>query len=148
LSKLGLPVGAQILVPETAGELIVSPEAAGHEHLLVLLGTLRQSVCETRPSGGNEKLPRALRGGFEQDGGLDLGEGELVERFPELEGYLGANDEASAERIGEADLKMARRGGELDVLGNDDILGEDIQGLDARQVEIDTEHMAREASGT
>ena len=141
LCELGLPIRPQVFVPETAGKLIVPPDAAGHEHLLILLGALRQSVCQAWASCGDQEFPRSLGGRFKQDWGLDFGEGEMVERLPQLEGYLGSNKEAGAEGVGKADLQVARRGGELDVFGNDDILGEDVERLDAFQVEVDSEDM-------
>ena len=44
LRKLGLAVGAQILVAEAAGDLIITIDAARHQKLLENLGRLRQRV--------------------------------------------------------------------------------------------------------
>jgi hypothetical protein len=44
LGELRLPVGPQILVPETAGQLEVPIEPRHHEKLLVELGRLRQRI--------------------------------------------------------------------------------------------------------
>ena len=44
LGELGLAVGAQVLVAEAAGDLVVALEAAHHQQLLVELRRLRQRV--------------------------------------------------------------------------------------------------------
>jgi hypothetical protein len=44
LSKLWLAVGPEVLVSETAGNLIVAVNARDHEHLLEELRALRQRV--------------------------------------------------------------------------------------------------------
>lgn len=61
LCELGLPVRPQVLVSETASKLVVTSDAASHEHLLILLGALREGVCQTGASCRNQKLPRPFR---------------------------------------------------------------------------------------
>ena len=73
LRELGLAVGAQILVTEAAGDLEVLVHAADHEHLLVLLGGLREGVEGTgMQAGGNKEVTGSLGRAFGKDRGLDL----------------------------------------------------------------------------
>ena len=66
LGKFGLPVGAQILVPEAAGNLEIAFHAAHHQQLLHLLRRLRQGVeaAGLHPAR-HQVVPRALRGAFD-----------------------------------------------------------------------------------
>ncbi len=75
LGELELPVGALILIAETAGDLEVAIEAADHEDLLEDLRRLRQRVELARvDAAGNEKIAGALGRGLCEDGRLDFEE--------------------------------------------------------------------------
>jgi len=61
LRELGLAVGTEVLVAETAGDLEVLVHAADHEHLLVLLRRLRKGVEGTgMQAGRNEEVAGPL----------------------------------------------------------------------------------------
>jgi len=74
LRKLGLPVGAQVLVPVAARPLHVARDAARHEHLLVLLGALAQRVRRPALARRHEELAGALGRRLEQRRRLDVDE--------------------------------------------------------------------------
>ena len=80
LGELGLAVGAQVLVAEAAGDLVVALDAGAHEHLLELLRALRQrvEVAGVR-AGRHEEVTRALGRGVGEDRRFDLEEAALVE---------------------------------------------------------------------
>ena len=61
LRELGLAVGAQVLVAEAAGDLVVALVAGHHQHLLEQLRRLRQrvEVARVHPRG-DEEVARAL----------------------------------------------------------------------------------------
>lgn len=99
---------------------------------------MRQSICQCFVSGGDQKLPGAFWGGLEEDGRLDFGEAEVVELVSQFQSDLRTSEEAGAKGLGEAELQMAGLGGELDAVGNDNVLGELVQGLDVLQVDINT----------
>ena len=62
LGVLRLAVGAQVLVAEGAGDLVVALEAGDHEQLLEQLGRLRQGVELARlQPAGHEEVAGALR---------------------------------------------------------------------------------------
>lgn len=73
LGELGLTIGAQILVPEAAGDLIVAVHAGHHEQLLEELRRLRQRKELARMgTAGHQIVARALGRGLGQDRGLDI----------------------------------------------------------------------------
>ena len=75
LGEVGLPVGAQVLVPEAASDLVVAVEAAHHQQLLEELWALRQ--CVELPgvdARGNEVVARSLGCRAGEHRCLDLGE--------------------------------------------------------------------------
>ena len=81
LGELGLTVGAQVLVAEAPGNLVVALDAGHHEHLLELLRALRQRVEAARVrTAGHDVVARAFGRGVRQDGGFHLQEAALVER--------------------------------------------------------------------
>ena len=80
LGELGLAVGAQVLVPEAAGDLVVALEAGHHQHLLEQLRRLRQRVERARVHArGDEEVARALGRGARHDRRLHLEEVVRVE---------------------------------------------------------------------
>ena len=80
LGELRLAVGAQILVAEAAGNLVVALYAGAHEHLLELLGALGQGVELARVrTARHNVVASALGGGVRQDRRLNLQESALVE---------------------------------------------------------------------
>ena len=65
LGELGLAVGAQVLVAEAAGDLVVALEAGDHKQLLEELRGLRQRVAVPGAAGsgrGSRARPRASTG--------------------------------------------------------------------------------------
>lgn len=60
LRKLGLPLGFRALVSITSRDLEVPIDAADHEELLELLGTLDEIEVFARDARGNHKLLGAL----------------------------------------------------------------------------------------
>ena len=80
LRKLGLTVGAQILVAEATGNLVVTVHAADHKQLFVLLRTLRQRV-ETAGvnTAWHKVVARAFRAGTTKHRGFDFKEAALVQ---------------------------------------------------------------------
>ena len=62
LHELELPVGAQVLVAQAAGDLVVAVEAADHQQLLEQLRALRQRVeLARRQPRRHHEVARALR---------------------------------------------------------------------------------------
>ena len=81
LRELGLAVGAQVFVAEAPRDLVVALDAAHHEHLLELLGALRQRVELARVRAArHDVVARALGRGVREDGRFHLEEAALVER--------------------------------------------------------------------
>ena len=75
LGELGLAVGAQVLVAEAAGDLVVALVAGHHQQLLEELRRLRQRVEVARAhAAGDEEVARALGRGAREDRRLDLEE--------------------------------------------------------------------------
>ena len=75
LGEVGLAVGAQVLVAEAAGDLVVALEPGDHQQLLEELRRLRQRV-ERAPlePARDEEVAGALRGRAGQHRGLDVEE--------------------------------------------------------------------------
>ncbi len=80
LGELRLPVGAEILVPVAAGDLVVPLHPGDHQQLLEQLRRLRQRVpgAGLQP-GRHQEVAGALGGGPGQRRGLDLDEVLVVE---------------------------------------------------------------------
>ena len=75
LGQLLEPVGAEILVPEAAGDLVVALEAGDHEQLLVDLRALRQREEPPRlQARRHEEVARALGRRLAHDRRLDVDE--------------------------------------------------------------------------
>ena len=73
LRELGLPVGAQILVAEAAGDLEIAVKARHHQQLLVELGRLGQRIeLAGMHAAGYEIVARALGRGLDEVGRLDV----------------------------------------------------------------------------
>ncbi len=84
LHELVLPVGAQVLVPQAAGDLVVAIGAADHQQLLEELRRLRQRVEAARHlPGRHEELAGALGGGRHEHRRLDLDEPLPLHRPPD-----------------------------------------------------------------
>ena len=82
LGELGLAVGAGVLVPEAARDLVVALHAADHQQLLEQLGRLRQGVERARlDAGRHQVIARALRGRARQVRRLDLEEVAFVQHL-------------------------------------------------------------------
>ena len=80
LGELRLPVGAQVLVPEAAAELIITLDAAGHDELAVHLCGLRQRVPGiVAPLTDDSELVRTATGPLGEQRGLNLKEAAVVE---------------------------------------------------------------------
>ena len=81
LHELVLAVGAQVLVAEAAGDLVVAVDAGHHQQLLEQLRALRQGVERTRLlAAGDDELAGALRRRRHQHRRLDLDEALLLHR--------------------------------------------------------------------
>ena len=88
LGELGLTVGPQILVAETAGDLEVLVDAADHEELLVLLGSLGKGVEGTRRQArGNQEVAGPFGGALGENRRLDFPEAGIVEFVAEALGH-------------------------------------------------------------
>ena len=83
LGELGLPVEAQVLVPEALDDLEVPVEPGHHEELLEELRALRQRVELPRlQPRRHEEVARAAGRVLDQEGRLELEETALVEHAP------------------------------------------------------------------
>ena len=80
LREFRLAIGAQVLVAEAAGDLVVALDAAHHQHLLELLRRLRQRVeLAGVGTAGHDVVACAFGRGVRQDGRFDLEEIALVQ---------------------------------------------------------------------
>ncbi len=80
LRELGLTVGAQVLVTEAAGELVVAVAPPHHQELLEELRALRQRVQRPAPDAArHEIVAGALGRRAREDRRLDLGEAVRLE---------------------------------------------------------------------
>src|SRR4051812_15941324 len=83
LGKFGLPIGAEIFVPETFRDLEIFLEPADHQELLVLLRRLGKRVeLPLRQPARDQEIAGPFRGALRQNGGLDLDEPFLVQVIP------------------------------------------------------------------
>ncbi len=83
LGELRLPVGAEVLVPVAAGDLVVPLHPGHHEQLLEQLRALRQCVPGPRGQPGrDDEVARALGRGTGQGRCLDLDETVPVQHVP------------------------------------------------------------------
>ena len=125
LGELELPIGAQVLVTEAAGDLEVAVEPRAHEELLVDLRRLWEGVelPRTHPAR-DEEVARPLRRRLREDRGLELQiplrtqvlPRGLHQAMPEHEGVL----EFLASQIEDAMPEPELFGGELPLLDRRD----------------------------
>ena len=88
LREFRLPVGAQVLVPETARDLVIAVEPGDHEQLLEQLRRLRQRVEFTgMHARGDQVIARSLGGRFGEHRRFDIDKAVLVEEFPDHHGH-------------------------------------------------------------
>ncbi len=107
LGELGLTVGTQVLVAETARDLVVAFDAAHHEQLLEQLRTLRQRVeVPGLHPARHEEVTRALGGRLAQDGRLHLEEPALLQRLAEAL-CDAVTQRERREHLGAADVHVA-----------------------------------------
>ena len=100
LGKLRLPVGAQVLISKAAGQLNVTVQPGDHAQLFVDLGALGQGIELALVYPGRHYIvPGALRGGFDQHGGLDLYKIVAVEIFPGNLGDFVAHEQVPGEPL-------------------------------------------------
>lgn len=84
LGEVGLAVGAEVLVPEAAGDLEVAVQPRHHQHLLEELGGLGQGVEEAGlVAVGHQEVPGPFRGAFGEKGGFHLDEALPVQEVPD-----------------------------------------------------------------
>ena len=107
LGELGLTVGAQVLVAEALGNLVVALDAADHEQLLQKLRGLRQSVEVARlDAAGNDEVAGALGRGLKQGGRLNLHELTVVQCLANGKGEVGAQLEVG-HHLGTTEVQIA-----------------------------------------
>ena len=83
LREFGLAVGAQVLVAEALGDLVVAVKARDHEHLLEKLRRLRQGVkVPVVHAAGHEVVARAFGRAAREHGGFDVHKAVLVQKTP------------------------------------------------------------------
>src|SRR5690606_41857278 len=75
LHELELPVGAEVLVAQAAGDLVVAVDPPDHRELLEQLGALWERVEAARlQARGHDEVPGALGRRGDEHGRLDLDE--------------------------------------------------------------------------
>jgi ribosomal protein S18 acetylase RimI-like enzyme len=85
LRELGLAVGAQVLVAEALGDLVVAVKARHHQQLLEQLGRLRQrEEVAVMHAAGHEVVARAFRRALGQHRRLDVDEAVLVQELADF----------------------------------------------------------------
>ena len=100
LGEVGLAIGAQVLVPEAAGDLVVALEAGDHQHLLEELRRLGQGVeGPLLGAAGDEEVAGALGGRAGENGRLDVEEALAVEELAHRRGDPVAQLESLAHRL-------------------------------------------------
>ena len=78
LGEFGLPVGAEVLIAETAGDLEIAVEARDHQELLVELGRLGQGVAVSgMDPAGDQEIAGTFRGAAAEDRRLDFEEAQV-----------------------------------------------------------------------
>ena len=83
LGKLRLPVGPQVLIPITSGQLEIPVVAGTHEKLFKQLGRLGKGIEGAwMNTAGNQIIPCSLRRTLNKRGGLDLKESFLCQKLP------------------------------------------------------------------
>ena len=119
LGEVGLAVGAEVLVAEAAGDLVVALEPGDHQQLLEELRRLRQRVegAALEPAG-DEEVAGALRGRAGQDRSLDVEKALGVEELAHRRGHPVAERERLAHRLAaEVEVAVAEAGVLTDLAG-------------------------------
>ena len=99
LHELELAVGAEVLVAQAAGDLVVAVEAADHQQLLEQLRALRQRVeLARRQARRHDEVARALGRRRDEHRRLDLGEALRVERAVQRRVHLRAHAQVALSR--------------------------------------------------
>ncbi|MPN04976.1 hypothetical protein SDC9_152225 [bioreactor metagenome] len=107
LGKLGLAVGAQVLVTKTLRNLVILVDPPHHQKLLEDLGRLGQSVKGARMDPARHQIvPRPLGGAFGQDRGFHLDKSVVIESFADDLDHLMAEFQIGEHR-GPADVQKA-----------------------------------------
>ena len=108
LHELELAVGAQVLVAQAAGDLVVAVQAADHEQLLEQLRALRERVELTRRQARrHHEVACALGRRRDQHRRLHLGEALRVERAVQRRVHLRAHAQVALEtRTAEVDVAV------------------------------------------
>ena len=109
LGELGLAVGAQVLVTEAPGDLVVPLEPRDHQQLLEQLRRLGQRVEGPRlQARGHEEVAGPLGRGAGQDRRLDVEEAVALHHPTHDRGDLGAGADAGGELVA-AQVDVAMR---------------------------------------
>ena len=119
LGEVGLAVGAQVLVAEAAGDLVVALEAGDHQQLLEELRRLRQRVeGALLEAAGDEEVAGALGGRAGQDRRLDVEEALAVEELAHRRGDPVAQRERVAHLLAaQVEVAVAQAGVLADLAG-------------------------------
>ncbi len=101
LHELELPIGAEVLVAEAAGDLVVAVDAADHAELLEQLRALGQRVeLPRRLSARHHEVAGALGGGRDEHGRLDLDEALVVHGPSQRPVHLGPHPQVALHALG------------------------------------------------
>ena len=119
LHELVLAVGAEVLVAEAAGDLVVALDAADHQQLLEQLRRLRQGVEAARLlARRHEELAGALRRGRHEHRRLDLGEALALHGAADGAVDVGTHREVALHALAtEVEVAVAEAHGLVDVVG-------------------------------
>ena len=109
LGELRLAVGAQILVPEAADDLVVAIRPPDHQQLLEELRRLRERVeAAAMDPGRHQVVPGPFRGGPGQKRSLDFEEPVFVEVAADLGGQPAADPQVALQpRVPEVQIAVA-----------------------------------------
>jgi hypothetical protein len=109
LRELGLAVGAQVLVAEALGDLVVAVEAGHHQQLLEQLRALRQrEELAVVHAAGHQVVARAFGRALGEHGRLDVDEALLVQELAHLDGHAVAQAQVLL-HLGAAQVQHAVR---------------------------------------
>ena len=157
LGKLGLAVGSQVFVAETAGDLEIAVEPGNHEELLVELRRLGQGVEMPRVHPArDQKVTRSLGRAPPQDRRLDLQEPmlahdvahELAEPVPENENPLQVGPAEIEEPVGQPQLLVGLGSVHLERGCRRGVVNDQVAGphLDRARLELEV-FLARQPGG-
>ena len=100
LSELGLPVGTEVLIPETFHQLVIPVVAGHHQQLLEGLRRLWQGIeLAGVHARGHHEVARPLGCRLDQVGGFDLEEPDAVEVIPNGNGHAVPQLQVLPERV-------------------------------------------------